>query len=115
MSLCSITTLIVPACMADNDLSERRLIGLADWHWLWFGRNNLGRRGALGFVALALKRFAHLDICPCPAATRLYAIPWRIAVGYAQALNLDIEGLPFLQRIGRQAVAMRSSSRWRSG
>ena len=46
-------------------------------------------------------RAAHLEYLPLPGGEAAIHKPWRIAVGYAEALGLDIAGLPFL-RIGER-------------
>jgi hydrogenase maturation protein HypF len=96
----------IAACMADNGLSERRLIGLA------FDGTGYGSDGTIwgGEVLLAsyagFERLTHLEYLPLPGGDTAIRNPWRIAVGYAQALGLDIAGLPFMQHISRQAVAI---------
>ncbi|WP_417914260.1 carbamoyltransferase HypF [Candidatus Electronema sp. JM] len=96
----------IAACMADNGLSERQLIGLA------FDGTGYGSDGTIwgGEVLLAsyagFERFAHLEYLPLPGGDTAIRKPWRIAVGYAHALGLDIEGLPFLRRISRQEEAI---------
>jgi hydrogenase maturation protein HypF len=94
----------VASCMADNRLGDRRLIGLA------FDGTGYGLDGAIwgGEVLLAsyaeFERFAHLEYLPLPGGDSASHSPWRVAVGYAQALGIDIDGLPFLQNLNRQAL-----------
>jgi hydrogenase maturation protein HypF len=94
----------IAACMADNGLDDRHLIGLA------FDGTGYGTDGAIwgGEVLLAsyadFERFAHLEYLPLPGADSAIRHPWRIAVGYAHALGIEIDDLPFLQNIDKQAV-----------
>ncbi len=94
----------IASCMADNGLDDRRLIGLA------FDGTGYGTDGALwgGDVLLAsysdFERFAHLEYLPLPGGESAGRSPWRIAVAYAHALGLKIDGLPFLEQIDRQAL-----------
>jgi hydrogenase maturation protein HypF len=94
----------IAACMADNGLNDRRLIGLS------FDGGGYGPDGAVwgGEALLAsytdFERFAHLEYLPLPDGHSALLSPWRVAVGYARALGIDIDGLPFLQNIDKQAV-----------
>ncbi|HLF74064.1 MAG TPA: carbamoyltransferase HypF [Anaerolineales bacterium] len=94
----------VAACMADNGLEDRPLIGLS------FDGTGYGTDGAIwgGEILLAsyadFERFAHLEYLPLPGADSAIRHPWRIAVGYAQALDLDVEGLPFMQNIDKPNI-----------
>jgi len=94
----------IASCMADNGLDDRRVIGLA------FDGTGYGIDGAIwgGEVLLAsyvdFDRFAHLEYLPLPGADSAIRHPWRIAVGYAHALGIDIDDLPFLQSIDKQAI-----------
>jgi hydrogenase maturation protein HypF len=94
----------IAACMADNGLTDRRVIGLS------FDGTGYGTDGKIwgGEVLLAsyadFERAAHLEYLPLPGGDTATHYPWRIAVGYAQALGLDIEGLPFLQSLELQSV-----------
>ena len=94
----------IASCMADNGLDDRRLIGLC------FDSPGYGTDGALwgGEVLLAsysdFERFAHLEDLPLPGGETASRKPWRIAAGYAHALSLPIDDLPFLQNVDRQSL-----------
>ena len=94
----------IASCMADNGLTDRQLIGLS------FDGTGYGTDGAIwgGEVLLAsyssFERFAHLEYLPLPGGDSAIRYPWRIAIGYAHALGIDIENLPFLKDIEHQAV-----------
>ena len=94
----------IASCMADNKLDNRTLIGLS------FDGTGFGTDGAIwgGEVLLAsyadFERVAHLEYLPLPGGDSATRNPWRIAVGYAESLGLDIAGLPFLESINSQAV-----------
>ena len=94
----------IASCMADNKLEDRPLIGLS------FDGTGYGTDGAIwgGEVLLAsyadFERVAHLEYLPLPGGDSATRNPWRIAVGYAESLGLDIAGLPFLESVDPQAV-----------
>jgi hydrogenase maturation protein HypF len=94
----------IAACMADNGLTDRRVIGLS------FDGTGYGTDGKIwgGEVLLAsyadFGRAAHLEYLPLPGGDAATRYPWRIAVGYAEALGLDIEKLPFRQSIESQSA-----------
>ena len=94
----------IAACMADNGLDDRRLIGLC------FDRTGYGSDGAIwgGEVLLVsysdFERFAHLEYLPLPGGDSAIRIPWRMAFAYAHALDLDIGDLPFLQQVDRKSL-----------
>ncbi|MGZ9234348.1 MAG: carbamoyltransferase HypF [Anaerolineales bacterium] len=96
----------IASCMADNGLDERQLIGLS------FDGTGYGTDGAVwgGEVLLAsyadFGRFAHLEYLPLPSGDSAIRSPWRIAVGYAHALGIDIDHLPFLQNMDEQLLRM---------
>lgn len=96
----------IAACMADNGLEDRRVIGLS------FDGTGYGTDGAIwgGEALIAsysdFERFAHLEYLPLPGGDSAIRHPWRIAVGYAHALGLDIADLPFLQKIDMQAITI---------
>ena len=89
----------IAACMVDNGLDDRQVIGLS------FDGTGYGTDGKIwgGEVLLAsyadFERVAHLEYLPLPGGDSATRNPWRIAVGYAEALGLNIDGLPFLQHI----------------
>ncbi|MGZ9224340.1 MAG: carbamoyltransferase HypF [Anaerolineales bacterium] len=94
----------IASCMADNGLENRRLIGLS------FDGTGYGSDGEIwgGEILLAsyadFERFAHLEYLPLPGSDSAIRHPWRIAAGYAHALNLDISGLPFLRNIDKPNI-----------
>lgn len=95
----------VASCMADNGLENRYLIGLC------LDGTGYGTDGALwgGEALLAsysdFERFAHLEYLPLPGGESASRAPWRIAAGYADALGLEIDDLPFLRQVDRQDLA----------
>lgn len=94
----------IASCMVDNGLENHRLIGLS------FDGSGYGTDGAVwgGEVLLAsyadFERFAHLEYLPLPDGHSALTVPWRAAVGYARALGVDMDGLPFLQNIDKHAL-----------
>jgi hydrogenase maturation protein HypF len=94
----------IAACMADNGLEDRRVIGLA------FDGTGYGTDGAIwgGEVLLAsyadFERFAHLEYLPLPGGEAAFRHPWQIAVAYAHALGLEIDDLPFMRKIDKDAL-----------
>jgi len=94
----------IAACMADNGLDNRQVIGLS------FDGTGYGTDGAIwgGEVLLAsytdFERFARLEYLPLPGADSAIRHPWRIAVGYAHALGIDIDDLPFLMDVDIQGL-----------
>jgi len=94
----------IVSCMADNGLDDRRLIGLS------FDGTGYGTDGAIwgGEVLLAsfadFERFAHLEYLPLPGGDAAIRSPWRIAAGYAHALAIEIDELPFLRNADPQAL-----------
>ncbi len=94
----------IAACMADNGLLDHKVIGLA------FDGTGYGTDGAIwgGEILIAeygsFDRAAHLEYLPLPGGETAIRKPWRIAVGYAHALGLDISGLPFLSSLDPRAV-----------
>lgn len=96
----------IASCMADNGLENKKVIGLS------FDGTGYGTDGAIwgGEVMLAsyadFERIAHLEYLPLPGGDSAIRHPWRIALGYAHALGLDITDLSFLQKIDRQAITI---------
>ena len=94
----------IAACMADNGLTDRKVIGLS------FDGTGYGTDGKIwgGEVLLAsyadFERAAHLEYLPLPGGDTATRYPWRIAVGYAEELGLEIDDLPFMQSLEGQAV-----------
>lgn len=94
----------IASCMADNGLDDRRVIGLS------FDGTGYGTDSAVwgGEALLAsfsdFERFAHLEYLPLPGADSAIRSPWRIAAGYAHALGIDVDDLPFLQDMDMHAI-----------
>lgn len=94
----------IASCMADHGLDDRRLIGLS------FDGSGYGTDRAIwgGEVLLAsyadFERFAHLEYLPLPVGNSALRSPWRMAVGYAYALGIDVDDLSFLQNIDKQTL-----------
>ena len=92
----------IAACMADNGLDNRKVLGLS------FDGTGYGTDGKIwgGEALLAdyagFERLAHLEYLPLPGGDAAIRKPWRIAVGYAAALGLNINGLPFLEEVEEQ-------------
>lgn len=88
------------ACMADNGLSgDAKVIALA------FDGTGYGADGATWGAEVLIAdyrscdRALHLEYLPLPGGDAAIRKPWRTAVGFAAALGLDLEGLPFLQQL----------------
>jgi hydrogenase maturation protein HypF len=96
----------IAACMADNGLENRKVIGLS------FDGTGYGTDGAIwgGEVLLAdysgFERMAHLEYLPLPGGDTAIRKPWRIAAGYAAVLGLDIDDLPFLRLVDQQELTI---------
>ncbi len=94
----------IVSCMADNGLDDRRLIGLS------FDGTGYGTDGAIwgGEVLLAsfadFERFGYLEYLPLPGGDSAIRSPWRIAAGYAHALGIELDDLPFLQNADKQVL-----------
>jgi hydrogenase maturation protein HypF len=98
------------ACMADNNLPpESRAIALA------FDGTGYGPDGAIwgGEILLAgyadFERAMHLEYLPLPGGDAAIRRPWRIALGYAHALGIPVDDLPFLRAVdGRETEIVRT-------
>jgi hydrogenase maturation protein HypF len=96
----------IAACLVDNGLENQPVIGLS------FDGTGYGPDGAIwgGEVLVAdyagYQRVAHLEYLPLPGGDAAIRRPWRIAVGYAAALGLELGGLPFLASIEKQAISV---------
>jgi hydrogenase maturation protein HypF len=96
----------IAACMADNGLENRSLIGLS------FDGTGYGTDGAIwgGEVLVAdyagFERAAHLEYLPLAGGDAAVRNPWRIAVGYAQALGLEVSDLPFHRQLEPRDVRL---------
>ena len=94
----------IAACMADNELDNRKVIGLA------FDGTGYGTDGTIwgGEILVAdyagFERAAHLEYLPLPGGDTAIRKPWRVAVGYAHAMGLDISDLPLMRTLDPQAV-----------
>jgi hydrogenase maturation protein HypF len=94
----------IVSCMVDNGLDDRRLIGLS------FDGAGYGTDGMIwgGEALLAsfkdFERFAHLEYLPLPGSDSTTRAPWRIAAGFAHSLDIDVDSLPFLQNVDKQAL-----------
>jgi hydrogenase maturation protein HypF len=95
----------IAACMADNGLAgETPVIGLA------FDGTGLGTDGTIwgGEVLIAdyaaFRRAGFLQPLPLPGGDAAIRQPWRVAVAYARALDLDIGGLSFLDAVEPRAL-----------
>jgi hydrogenase maturation protein HypF len=93
------------ACMADNNLAgDRPVIALA------FDGTGYGTDGATwGAEILAAdyrrsERLMHLEYLPLPGGDAATRAPWRIAVGFASALDLPVDDLPFLRGLDPREV-----------
>jgi hydrogenase maturation protein HypF len=103
----------IAACMAENGLDDRKVIGLS------FDGTGYGTDGKIwgGEVLLAtyadFERVAHLEYLPLPGGDAATRNPWRIAVGYAQALGLEIDDLPFLKPLDNEAIDIVRQQVWK--
>ncbi len=94
----------IAACMADNELENRKIIGLA------YDGTGYGSDGAIwgGEVLVAdyvgFKRSFHLEYLPLAGGDVAIRKPWRIAIAYAHALGLDISDLPFIEDLEQRSI-----------
>ncbi len=93
------------ACMAENNLpGEVPVIALA------FDGTGLGEDGAtwgaevLSAEYRSYERVMHLEYLPLPGGDAAVRKPWRIAVGFAAALHLALDDLPFLRGLDAREV-----------
>ena len=94
----------IVSCMVDNELDDRRLIGLA-FDGGGYGTDDLTWGGEALLASFAdFERFAHLEYLPLSVNDTAIRAPWRIAAGYAHALGIAVNDLPFLQNIDKQAL-----------
>ena len=94
----------VVACMVDNALENRRLIGLA-FDYAGYGTDGMTWGGEALLASFTdFERFAHLEYLPLPRSESASRAPWRIAAGYAYALGIDVNDLPFIQNVDKQAL-----------
>jgi hydrogenase maturation protein HypF len=94
----------IVSCMVDNGLDDRQLIGLA---FDGMGHGTDGRIwGGEALIAsfAGFERFAHLEYLPLAGSDAAVRAPWRIAAGYALTLGIDVDDLPFLQNVDKQAL-----------
>jgi hydrogenase maturation protein HypF len=90
--------------MADNDLDDRRLIGLC-FDDIGYGTDDAFWGGEVLLASYSsFERFAHLENLPLPGGESASRTPWRIAAGYAHALGLPINDLPFLEQVDPQSL-----------
>jgi hydrogenase maturation protein HypF len=99
----------IAACMADNGLADRQLIGLA-FDGTGYGPDNTIWGGEVLIASYGqYERFAHLQYLPLPGGEAAIRQPWRIAVGAAYTLGIDsaeLDELPFLDHIEPQALTI---------
>jgi len=95
----------IAAVMADNGLDgSAPVIGLA------FDGTGYGPDGATwgGEFLIAdyagFRRAAQLEYLPLPGGDMATRHPWRIAVGYAAALGIEVGGLPFMASVAPRAL-----------
>ena len=93
----------VAACMAENGISGP-VIGVA------LDGTGYGTDGRIWGGEFLVADFAdftramHLEYLPLPGGEAAIRKPWRIAVGYAEALGLDITSLPFLHDVTEEEL-----------
>ena len=94
----------IVSCMVDNGLDDRQLIGLS-FDGTGYGTDGMIWGGEALIASFAdFKRFAHLEYLPLPGGEAASRTPWRIAAGYAHTLGIDVDALPFLQNVDKQAL-----------
>jgi hydrogenase maturation protein HypF len=86
------------ACMADNSLSGKEPVTA-----LAFDGTGYGEDGAVWGAEVLIadyrqyERAMHLEYLPLPGGDTAIRKPWRIAAGFAAALELPVDDLPFLR------------------
>lgn len=94
----------IVSCMVDNDLDDRRLIGLA-FDGAGYGSDGMTWGGEALLASFAdFERFAHLEYLPLPGDDTAIHAPWQIAAAYAHTLGINVDNLPFLQNVDKQAL-----------
>jgi hydrogenase maturation protein HypF len=94
----------IVSCVVDNGLDDRQVIGLS-FDGSGYGADGMAWGGEALIASFAdFARFAHLEYLPLSSSNAAFPEPWRIAVGYAHALGLDVSHLPFLQNVNKQAL-----------
>ncbi|MBN2085673.1 MAG: carbamoyltransferase HypF [Anaerolineales bacterium] len=93
------------ACLADNELSGKDpVIALA------FDGTGYGPDGAIWGAEVLVadyrhyERAIHLEYLPLPGGDAAIRKPWRIAVGFAAALELPVDDLPFIRNLDAREV-----------
>ena len=94
----------IVSCMVDNGLDDRQLIGLS-FDGSGYGTDGMIWGGEALLTSFAdFQRFAHLEYLPFPDDDSATRFPWKIAVGYARALGINLDNLPFLQNVDKQTL-----------
>jgi hydrogenase maturation protein HypF len=94
----------IVSCMVDNGLDNRRLIGLS-FDGAGYGTDGMIWGGEVLVASFAgFERFAHIEYLPLLGGVSTLQTPWRLAAGYAHALNVSVDDLPFLQNIDKQSL-----------
>jgi hydrogenase maturation protein HypF len=93
----------IAACMAENSVGGPVIGVTLDGT----GYGTDGRIWGGEFLIADFSGFTrafHLEYLPLPGGEAAIHKPWRIATGYAEALGLDIAGLPFLQSVSAKEL-----------
>jgi hydrogenase maturation protein HypF len=94
----------IVSCMVDNGLDDRQLIGLS-FDGMGYGTDGMTWGGEILIASFAgFERFAHLEYLPLPGSDSAIRLPWRIAAAYAHTFGIDVDCLPFLQNVDKQAL-----------
>jgi hydrogenase maturation protein HypF len=90
--------------MVDNGLDDRQVIGLS-FDGTGYGTDGMIWGGEALIASFAdFERFAHLEYLPLLDSEAALPAPWHIAAGYAHALGIDVDNLPFLHNVDKQAL-----------